>query len=89
VLGGRWAAFITTDQKTILAHREELRQVGIEVASPLHFLEGAFMPLDQLVRTLHGSWTTVADVIDGWLAEISVSLSPDPEAPGESHLTKP
>jgi len=79
---GRWDAFITTDQKTILAHREKLLQVGIEVASPRNFIEDAFMPLDQLVRTLHGSWTTVADVIDGWLTEISASTSPDSEERG-------
>lgn len=80
---GHWDAFITTDRKTILSHSEELRQVGIEVASPLHFLEGAFMSLDQLVRTLHGSWTTVADVIDGWLVDISASVSPLLNHPGE------
>jgi len=77
---GRWDAFITTDKKTILAHREKFRKVGVEVASPLQFLKDAFMPLDQLVRTLHGSWTTLADVIDGWLREISASISPDTEA---------
>lgn len=72
---GRWDAFITTDRRTILAHADELRKEGIEVASPLGLLERTFMPLDQLVRTLHGSWTTVAEVIEGWLAEIGSSVT--------------
>jgi hypothetical protein len=55
-LGG-WDAFITTDRKTILSHAVALRQAGLDVVSPLSFLESTFMPLEQLVRTLHGSWT--------------------------------
>src|SRR5262249_48243615 len=52
-LGG-WDAFITTDRKTILSHAVALPQAGLAVVSPLSFLESTFMPLEQLVRTLHG-----------------------------------
>jgi len=69
ILGG-WDRFITTDRDSILAYADELRDAGIIVASPLSFIESQFMPMDVLVRTLHGSWTSVDDVVQSWLGQI-------------------
>ncbi|HUV02300.1 MAG TPA: hypothetical protein VMW67_02460 [Desulfobacteria bacterium] len=59
---GRWDYFITTDFKTILIHTEQLKPLGIIAVSPRDFVENNFMTLEQLVRTLHGSWTNLEDV---------------------------
>jgi hypothetical protein len=69
ILGG-WDRFITTDRDSILNHADELRDVGIIVASPLSFLENQFMQIDMLVRTLHGSWTSSDGIVQSWIDQI-------------------
>jgi hypothetical protein len=73
VLGG-WDYFITTDFKTILCRAEHLKSIGIIAISPRAFVEGNFMTLEQLVRTLQGSWTSLEDVVKSWINEIKASV---------------
>lgn len=73
VLGG-WNYFITTDFKTILCRAEHLKSIGIIAISPRAFVEDNFMTLEQLVRTLHGSWTSLEDVVKSWINEIKTSV---------------
>jgi len=73
VLGG-WDYFITTDFKTILCRAEHLKSIGIIAISPRVFVEDNFMTLEQLVRTLHGSWTSLEDIVKSWINEIKTSV---------------
>lgn len=71
---GNWEFFVTTDFKSILNHAESLKRLGITVTSPLHLIENKFMTLEQLIRTLHGSWTTLEEVVDSWVEVIQGSI---------------
>jgi len=73
VLGG-WDYFITTDFHSILAHAEQLKPLGIIAISPRTFVKDSFLTLEELVRTLHGSWTNLEDVVKSWINEIKVSV---------------
>jgi len=53
---GGWDYFITTDFRSILKHANELQPLGINASSPRAFIEENFLTLEELVRTLHGSW---------------------------------
>lgn len=74
VLGG-WDYFITTDFKTILCRAEHLKSAGINAMSPRAFVEDNFMTLEQLVRTLHGSWTSLDDIVKSWVNEIKDAVN--------------
>lgn len=73
VLGG-WDYFITTDFHSILARAEYLKPIGIIAISPRAFVEDNFMTLEQLVRTLHGSWKSLRDIEKSWIREIKASV---------------
>ncbi len=73
VLGG-WDYFVTTDFDTILAHAEQLKPLGIVAVSPRAFVEDNFLTLEELVRILHGSWTSLEDVVESWINEIEASV---------------
>lgn len=73
VLGG-WDYFITTDFHSILARAKHLKPIGIIAISPRAFVEDNFMTLEQLVRTLHGSWTSLRDIEKSWIREIKASV---------------
>jgi len=73
VVGG-WDYFVTTDFDSILAHAEHLKPFGIIAISPRAFVEDNFMTLEQLVRTLHGSWTSVGDIEKSWINQIKASV---------------
>ncbi len=73
VVLGKWDYFITTDFHSILAHNEQLKPLGIIAVSPRAFVEDNFMTLEQLVRTLHGSWTNLKDIEKSWINEIKAS----------------
>jgi len=77
---GSWDYFITTDFKTILAYAEQLKPLGIFAVSPRAFLEGFLernsLTFEKLVRTLHGSWTSLEDVVKSWISEIESSVVP-------------
>lgn len=76
VLGG-WDYFITTDFRSILnraKRAKHLKPLGIIAVSPRAFVEGNFMTLEQLVRTLHGSWTNLENVTKSWTSEIKASV---------------
>lgn len=73
IVGG-WGYFITTDFHSILAHTEHLKPIGIIATSPRAFIEDNFMTLEQVVRTLHGSWTSLRDIEKSWINEIKVSV---------------
>jgi len=77
VVLGRWDYFITTDSHSILAHVEQLKPLGIIAVSPRVFVEDNFMTLEQLVRTLHGSWTSLKDIEKSWINEIKASARCD------------
>jgi len=70
---GRWDYFITTDCISVLRHAERLRRVGINATSPRTFIEKNFLTLEQLVRTLHGSWTRLEDIVRLWMDAIESS----------------
>ena len=70
---GKWNYFITTDFRSILLHTEQLKTLGIIAVSPRAFVEGNFMTLEQLVRTLHGSWTNLRDIEKSWTSMIKAS----------------
>lgn len=70
VVGG-WDYFITIDFHSILAHAEHLKPLGIIAISPRAFVEDNFMTLEQLVRTLHGSWTSLKNIAELWINEIN------------------
>jgi len=72
VLGG-WDYFITTDFHSILTRAEYLKSIGIIAISPRAFVEANFMTLEELVRTLHGSWTSLECVVKSWKNEIKAS----------------
>ncbi len=63
---GGWDYFITTDSRSVLKHANELRPLGINAASPKRVIEENFVTLEELVRTLHGSWTSLNDIVLGW-----------------------
>jgi len=71
---GRWDYFITTDFHSILAHAKKLKPLGIVAVSPRAFVEGNFLTLEELVRTLHGSWISLEDVVKSWINEIKDSV---------------
>jgi len=71
---GRWDYFITTDFYSILAHAEQLKPLGIIAISPRAFIEDNFLTLEKLVRTLHGSWTSLEDVVESWINEVKSSM---------------
>jgi len=73
ILGG-WDFFITTDFRSILKRSKRRKILGITTISPHQFIEDNFMTLEQLVRTLHGSWTTLEDVVDSWKEVIKGSI---------------
>lgn len=73
VVGG-WDYFLTTDARSILANASALELLGIHAVSPRTFIEQNFLPLDVLVRALHGSWTTLDEVAQAWLADICQSV---------------
>ena len=70
---GRWDYFITTDFNSILIHTKQLRPFGIIAVSPRKFIEDNFVTLEALVRTLHGSWVSLEDVVKSWVNEIESS----------------
>lgn len=70
---GRWDYFITTDFDSILAHAKQLKPLGIIAVSTRAFVEDNFLTLEELVRTLHGSWTSLEDVVKSWINEIKAS----------------
>jgi hypothetical protein len=51
-----------------------LKSLGIIAVSPRAFVEENFMTLEQLVRTLHGSWTSLEDVTKSLISEIKASV---------------
>lgn len=72
-----WEYFITTDFHSILnraKRAKHLKPLGIIAVSPRAFLEENFMTLEQLVRTLHGSWISLEDVTKSWISEIKTSV---------------
>ena len=69
VLGG-WDYFMTTDFNSVLARAYHLKSLGIRAISPRKFVEDNFMSLEQLVRTLHGSWTNLKYIEESWISEI-------------------
>ena len=71
---GKWDYLITTDFEGILGHRGSLQLLGIAAASPREFIERHFIPLETLVRTLHGSWTTLQTVVESLAVAIQSSL---------------
>jgi hypothetical protein len=71
---GRWDYFITTDRGSILKHAEQLKPLGIVATSPRAFVEDNFLTLEELVRTLHGSWTNLEDVVNSWVNEIQACV---------------
>jgi hypothetical protein len=73
ILGG-WDFFITTDFKSILTRSKRRKLHGITTISPNQFLEDNFMTLEQLIRTFHGPWTTLEDVVDSWVDAIQSSI---------------
>lgn len=73
VLGG-WDYFITTDFCSILKRAKQLKPLGIIAVSPRAFLEENFMTLEQFVRALHGSWTSLEDVTKSWTSKIKASV---------------
>ena len=74
VVLGRWDYFITTDFNSILVHAEQLKPLGIIAVSPRAFIEDNFLTLEELVRTLHGSWTSFEDVVKSWINEVKSSV---------------
>ena len=77
VVLGRWDYFITTDSHSILAHAQQLEPLGIIAVSPRVFVEDSFMTLEQLVRTLHGSWTSLKNIAESCINEIKASMEVD------------
>lgn len=75
---GNWEFFLTTDFKSILNHAEILHSLGLTVTSPLNLIENNFMTLEQLIRTLHGSWTTLGEVVDSWVKAIQGATQTSP-----------
>ncbi len=71
---GGWDYFITTDCKTVLKHANKLRTLGINATSPRSFIEHNFLTLEQLVKTLHGSWTNLEDIVRSWMDAIGGSI---------------
>ncbi len=53
----RWDVFLTLDWRDLLSTRAPLSFLGLDVCSPLDLLE-RFLPLDMVIRALHGSWET-------------------------------
>ena len=53
----RWDVFLTLDWRDLLSNRVPLSFLGLDVCSPLDLLE-RFLPLDMVIRALHGSWET-------------------------------
>ncbi|MBE0415051.1 MAG: hypothetical protein IBX36_00715 [Dehalococcoidia bacterium] len=72
-LGG-WDYFIATDFDSILKRAKHLKPIGIIAISPRAFVEDNFMTLEELVRTLHGSWTSLRDIEKSWINEIKASM---------------
>ncbi len=50
-----WEIFLTIDWEHVLSNRRALANLGLCVTSPLDLLE-SILPLDTVIRTLHGSW---------------------------------
>jgi hypothetical protein len=56
-----WDIFLTLDWSHIFRNASILAGLEVCVASPLELLEG-IIPLEMLVRTLHGSWETRPEI---------------------------
>lgn len=67
---GQWDFFVTTDFRSVLDNASRLEALGIHAISPRSFVEGNFLTLDQLVRTLHGSWVSLDSVVEDWISNI-------------------
>ena len=67
---GLWDFFVTTDFRSVLDNAGRLEALGIHAISPRSFVEGNFLTLDQLVRTLHGSWVSLDSVVEDWISSI-------------------
>ena len=70
---GRWDYFITTDFRSILVHAAKLKPLGLDATSPRKFMEDNFLTLEEVVRTLHGSWTALEDIVRSWVNDITAS----------------
>ncbi len=67
-----WEIFLTFDWEHILRNRPALARLGLCVTSPLDLLE-SILPLETVIRTLHGSWEKKPEVFrpgsDRWTEE--------------------